>query len=233
MGPGGVSTSVSRKPASRESIGQTGAGGGRVSHVCPRYDQLGAEPGEERTGRAIGAADWAIATGWTGARGKAGTKSFKDGNERHKRPFRLRCRRPEVRAPQVQGALWSAIQHRAPATSRALAQQAYPRAGRGVWCAPRHWSSCCRFPRPVSPRSPPDCTALIDKSPRPASGGFARCGPQANRSILLTGHMDTGCFPPITHSSHQRWLDDATLNGPGVADMKGGIAVMLHALLAF
>ncbi|MEM8726490.1 MAG: hydrolase, partial [Pseudomonadota bacterium] len=29
------------------------------------------------------------------------------------------------------------------------------------------------------------------------------------------------------------WLEDDVLNGPGVADMKGGIAVILHALMAF
>ncbi len=56
--------------------------------------------------------------------------------------------------------------------------------------------------------------------------------PNANRRILLTGHMDT-VFPADHAFQHQRWLDGATLNGPGVADMKGGIAVMLHALLAF
>lgn len=59
-----------------------------------------------------------------------------------------------------------------------------------------------------------------------------RVRPQANRRILLTGHMDT-VFPADHAFQHQRWLDDQTLNGPGVADMKGGIAVMLHALLAF
>jgi glutamate carboxypeptidase len=56
--------------------------------------------------------------------------------------------------------------------------------------------------------------------------------PQANRRILLTGHMDT-VFPADHPFQRQTWLDDATLNGPGVADMKGGIAVMLHALMAF
>jgi glutamate carboxypeptidase len=59
-----------------------------------------------------------------------------------------------------------------------------------------------------------------------------RVRPQANRRILLTGHMDT-VFPADHPFQHQRWLDDETLGGPGVADMKGGIAVMLHALLAF
>jgi len=59
-----------------------------------------------------------------------------------------------------------------------------------------------------------------------------RVRPQANRRILLTGHMDT-VFPADHPFQHQRWLDGETLNGPGVADMKGGIAVMLHALLAF
>ena len=59
-----------------------------------------------------------------------------------------------------------------------------------------------------------------------------RVRPQANRRILLTGHMDT-VFPADHAFQHQRWLDEETLNGPGVADMKGGIAVMLHALMAF
>ena len=59
-----------------------------------------------------------------------------------------------------------------------------------------------------------------------------RVRPQANRRILLTGHMDT-VFPVDHPFQRQAWLDGETLNGPGVADMKGGIAVMLHALLAF
>ncbi|WP_088307691.1 hydrolase [Novosphingobium sp. B 225] len=59
-----------------------------------------------------------------------------------------------------------------------------------------------------------------------------RVRPQAQRRFLLTGHMDT-VFPASHPFQQQRWLDDATLNGPGVADMKGGIAVILAALLAF
>ncbi|WP_379920794.1 hydrolase [Erythrobacter sp. R86502] len=55
---------------------------------------------------------------------------------------------------------------------------------------------------------------------------------QANRRILLTGHMDT-VFPADHAFQRLHWLDADTLNGPGVADMKGGIAVMLHALMAF
>lgn len=61
---------------------------------------------------------------------------------------------------------------------------------------------------------------------------LVRVRPQANRRILLTGHMDT-VFPADHAFQGQHWLDDETLNGPGVADMKGGIAVMLHALMAF
>ena len=61
---------------------------------------------------------------------------------------------------------------------------------------------------------------------------LVRVRPTANRRILLTGHMDT--VFPVDHAFQvQRWLDNETLNGPGVADMKGGIAVMLHALMAF
>jgi glutamate carboxypeptidase len=53
--------------------------------------------------------------------------------------------------------------------------------------------------------------------------------PEAPVRVLLTGHMDT-----VFGSDHPfqacRWLDADTLNGPGTADMKGGIAVMLAAL---
>jgi glutamate carboxypeptidase len=49
--------------------------------------------------------------------------------------------------------------------------------------------------------------------------------------LLLTGHMDT-VFGPEHEFQHTRWLEDGVLNGPGVADMKGGIAVMLAALKA-
>ncbi|MBN8485832.1 MAG: hydrolase [Sphingomonadales bacterium] len=59
-----------------------------------------------------------------------------------------------------------------------------------------------------------------------------RVRPEAQRRFLLTGHMDT-VFPAQHAFQQQTWLDDKTLNGPGVADMKGGIAVILAALQAF
>ncbi len=59
-----------------------------------------------------------------------------------------------------------------------------------------------------------------------------RVRPKANRRFLLTGHMDT-VFPPDHAFQAPRWLDDETRNGPGVADMQGGIAVILAALKAF
>ncbi|MHA7819478.1 MAG: hydrolase [Erythrobacter sp.] len=59
-----------------------------------------------------------------------------------------------------------------------------------------------------------------------------RVRPTANRRILLTGHMDT-VFPVDHPFQRLTWLEDGVLGGPGVADMKGGIAVMLHALVAF
>jgi glutamate carboxypeptidase len=49
--------------------------------------------------------------------------------------------------------------------------------------------------------------------------------------LLFTGHMDT--VFPVDHAFQEtRWLEDGVLNGPGVADMKGGLAVMLAALKA-
>lgn len=49
--------------------------------------------------------------------------------------------------------------------------------------------------------------------------------------LLLTGHMDT-VYPADHPFQAQRFLADGTLNGPGVADMKSGLALMLAALKA-
>lgn len=61
---------------------------------------------------------------------------------------------------------------------------------------------------------------------------FIRKRPHLKRRILLGGHMDT-----VYDANHPfqtlTLLDDNTLNGPGVTDMKGGLVVMLHALQAF
>ncbi|MCR9130749.1 MAG: hydrolase [Alphaproteobacteria bacterium] len=54
--------------------------------------------------------------------------------------------------------------------------------------------------------------------------------PDAPVRIVLTGHHDT-VFPPGCGFEDWRLEDEDTLNGPGVADMKGGLLVMLHALL--
>jgi glutamate carboxypeptidase len=55
--------------------------------------------------------------------------------------------------------------------------------------------------------------------------------PTAPLQLLFTGHMDT-VFAADHAFQDTRWLEDGVLNGPGVADMKGGIAVMLAALKA-
>lgn len=55
--------------------------------------------------------------------------------------------------------------------------------------------------------------------------------PEAPVQMLFTGHMDT--VYPADHA-FQALTDmaDGTINGPGVADMKGGLAVLLAALEA-
>jgi glutamate carboxypeptidase len=58
-----------------------------------------------------------------------------------------------------------------------------------------------------------------------------RVRPDAPVQVLLTGHMDT-VFAADHPFQSLRWLEDRVLNGPGTADMKGGIAVILAALTA-
>jgi glutamate carboxypeptidase len=56
--------------------------------------------------------------------------------------------------------------------------------------------------------------------------------PMAPVQLLFTGHMDT-VFAADHPFQSMTWLEPGkVLNGPGVADMKGGIAIMLAALKA-
>lgn len=59
-----------------------------------------------------------------------------------------------------------------------------------------------------------------------------RVRPEADRRFVLTGHMDT-VYPADHPFREARWIDGDTLNAPGAADMKGGIALMIAALEAF
>jgi glutamate carboxypeptidase len=73
-----------------------------------------------------------------------------------------------------------------------------------------------------------------DGSLRPVAHGrnlHLEVRPEAPVRILLTGHMDTvyGADHPF---QRLEWLGPKVLRGPGVADMKGGLAVMLAALKA-
>lgn len=53
-----------------------------------------------------------------------------------------------------------------------------------------------------------------------------------SRRILLAGHMDT-VYSPLQSFQTLTYVNDNQVNGPGVADMKGGLIVMLHALSCF
>ncbi|GHA89958.1 acetylornithine deacetylase [Algimonas arctica] len=55
--------------------------------------------------------------------------------------------------------------------------------------------------------------------------------PNAPVQIILTGHYDT-VFPPETFTTITD-MGEGKLNGPGLADMKGGITVMIEALKTF
>lgn len=56
--------------------------------------------------------------------------------------------------------------------------------------------------------------------------------PHLKRRVLLSGHMDT-VYSPESPFQKLTYINDNCINGPGVADMKGGLIVMLHTLSAF
>jgi len=74
-----------------------------------------------------------------------------------------------------------------------------------------------------------DSGEVLEKATGPALLWHERA--QASNRILLAIHYDT--VYPVDHSFQKcQWLDDVRLRGPGVADAKGGIIVMLWALRA-
>lgn len=56
--------------------------------------------------------------------------------------------------------------------------------------------------------------------------------PDAPIQVVLTGHYDT-VYPETSPFQHVVTRGDGALHGPGIADMKGGLSVMLGALAAF
>jgi glutamate carboxypeptidase len=81
--------------------------------------------------------------------------------------------------------------------------------------------------------SPVDSVAA-DGSIRPVEHGrnlHLSVRPEAPVQLLFTGHMDT-VFAPDHPFQEVFWREEGILGGPGVADMKGGLAVMLAALKA-
>jgi glutamate carboxypeptidase len=89
--------------------------------------------------------------------------------------------------------------------------------------------SFTRRPLPESERVRAD--GVVEKRAHPPALEVS-VRPEAAIQIALTGHYDT-VFAANHPFQTPRRLDARTLNGPGVADMKGGIAIMLAALSAF
>ncbi len=81
---------------------------------------------------------------------------------------------------------------------------------------------------------PPKCELQADG--REVERGFEpslvlRQRPKAPVQVVLTGHYDT-VFAADSPFQDWRMIDGDTMNGPGCADMKGGLLVMLEALRA-
>ncbi len=63
-------------------------------------------------------------------------------------------------------------------------------------------------------------------------GLLIRKRPELKRRILLSGHMDT-VYPANSQFQQLEPINESEIRGPGVADMKGGLIVIRHALEAF
>ena len=74
----------------------------------------------------------------------------------------------------------------------------------------------------------------LEELPCPGTAAALRVSirPHAKTRLLLNGHFDT-VYEADDAFQKCQWLEAGKLNGPGVADMKGGLMVMLAALQAF
>ena len=70
---------------------------------------------------------------------------------------------------------------------------------------------------------------LFDTPPRTGKAVVARFQGTGTRKIMLLAHMDT-VYPRGTLAKRPFRIEGARAYGPGVADEKGGVAVVLHAL---
>lgn len=84
---------------------------------------------------------------------------------------------------------------------------------------------------PAEPEESISATGVITQVERGAHLHLA-VRPQVSRRMLLTGHMDTVFAADHPFQSPVE-IEPGIVNGPGVADMKGGLSVMLAALIAF
>jgi len=85
-----------------------------------------------------------------------------------------------------------------------------------------------RDPEPVESMGPDGALSPV----RHGANLHLRVRPEAPVQLLFTGHMDT-VFGPDHPFQSVFWREpDRVLGGPGVADMKSGLAVMLAALRA-
>lgn len=76
--------------------------------------------------------------------------------------------------------------------------------------------------------------ANVEEIPCPGTAHAlrVRMRPAAPSRLVLCGHFDT-VYDANDPFQRCRWVDAERLNGPGVADMKGGIVTILAALQAF
>jgi glutamate carboxypeptidase len=85
------------------------------------------------------------------------------------------------------------------------------------------------IPLSASPEVGPD--GRIGEQAHPAAIAVV-VRPEAPVQVVLTGHYDT-VYPETSGFQAVTTRPDGALHGPGIADMKGGISVMLAALEAF
>lgn len=81
---------------------------------------------------------------------------------------------------------------------------------------------------PLPPRKKTDSHGNIIEMPSGSALSIKK-HPKAPFQVLLAGHLDT-VYPPSSPFQSAERLDPEILRGPGVADMKGGLVIMLKAL---